>query len=114
MSTFALNKIKAIDQKIVTLKEQQGKLQQSLELKIINLLKAEKALSWDFEILYGAIYELTQRLQNAILHNSDLAHCDALEITKWQQLGAERLGKIKNKTAIPKATNKKSANAQVT
>lgn len=67
MPTLALQKIKNITQKIVKLKHTQEKLQQQIELKIISLLKSEKAFAIDFAILYGAIYELTQKLKKMIV-----------------------------------------------
>ena len=48
MPTLALQKIRNIAQKIVDLKHTQEKLQQQIELKIIGLLKTEKAFAIDF------------------------------------------------------------------
>ena len=91
MPTLTLQKIKEIDQKIAELKQAQEKLQQHLELKIISLLKTEKAFAVDFEILYGAIYELTQKLKHDNTHNIDSANPHTVEMANWQQLGISLL-----------------------
>ena len=108
MSTAALKKIRDIDQKIVSLKHQQEKLQQNIELKIVSLLKMEKAFSCDFETLYGAVYELTQKLKNDNSNNRNSDNYSSAEIAKWRQLGAERLSKKNNRDAKIK---EKSTNA---
>ena len=108
MPTLTLQKIKDIDQKITELKQAQEKLQQHLELKIISLLKTEKAFAVDFEILYGAIYELTQKLQYDSVNNLDSANPHAAEIANWQQLGLARLNKGNGKSGSKdKKTNSK-------
>ena len=108
MPTLTLQKIKDIDHKITELKQQQEKLQQHLELKIISLLKTEKAFGVDFEILYGAIYELTQKLKHDNIHNLDSANPCAAEIANWQQLGLTRLNKGNGKSGgSAKKTNSK-------
>ena len=92
-----LQKIKDLEKKINDLKQQQEKLKQHLEVKIISLLKKEKAFAGDFEILYGAIYELAQKLKhgNSNHHNSD----NSSEMAKWRTLGIKYLGK--NQTSKP-------------
>ena len=100
MPTLTLQKIKDIDQKIAELKQSQEKLQQHLESKIISLLKTEKAFAVDFEILYGAIYELTQKLKHDNIHNLDSANPHAVEIANWQQLGVSLLQKQRKKYKI--------------
>ncbi len=97
MPTLTLQKIKNIDQKISELKQQQEKLQQHLELKIISLLKMEKAFTADFEILYGAIYELTQKFKNDNSHNLNSDYFHSSEMANWQQLGISLLQKGKEK-----------------
>ena len=97
MPTLTLQKIKDIDQKITELKQQQEKLQQQIELKIIALLKTEKVFAVDFEILYGAIYELTQKLKNDSSDNLNPNHPHSPEIAKWRNLGISLLQKGKEK-----------------
>lgn len=97
MPTLALQKIRNIAQKIVDLKHTQEKLQQQIELKIISLLKAEKAFAIDFAILYGAIYELTQKLKNDSFHNLDSDHPYSVEIANWRHLGINLLQKSQAK-----------------
>ncbi len=114
MPTLTLQKIKNIDQKITELKQQQEKLQQHLELKIIGLLKTEKAFAVDFEILYGAIYELTQKLKHDNIHNLDSANPHAFEMANWRQLGVSLLQKnkeknTKSKTKLMKLVSEKIA-----
>ena len=108
MSTSVLKKIQDIDQKIVSLKNQQDKLQQQIELKIVSLLKSEKAFACDFETLYGAVYELTQKLKNDHSNNRNSDNYSSVEIAKWRQLGAERLSKTNNRNIKVK---EKAANA---
>ena len=102
MPTLTLQKIKNIDQKISELKQQQEKLQQHLELKIISLLKTEKAFAVDFEILYGAIYELTQKLKNDSSDNIDPNHPHSPEMANWRKLGISLLQKSKEKNTNAK------------
>jgi hypothetical protein len=89
-----MQKIKDLETKINALKQQQEKLKQHLELKIISLLKREKAFTGDFETLYGAIYELAQKLKhdNSNHHNTD----NSSEMAKWRKLGIKHLEKNKN------------------
>ncbi|MEI6627790.1 MAG: hypothetical protein WCN27_00040, partial [Alphaproteobacteria bacterium] len=94
---MTLQKIKDIAQRITELKQQQEKLQQQIELKIIALLKTEKAFAVDFEILYGAIYELTQKLKNDSYDNIDPNHPHSPEIARWRNLGISLLQKSKEK-----------------
>ena len=108
MPTLTLQKIKNIDQKITELKQQQEKLQQHLELKIIGLLKTEKAFAVDFEILYGAIYELTQRFKNDNSNNPDPDHPHIVEMANWRQLGVSLLQKDKEKNTKSKTKPAKS------
>lgn len=98
---LVLQKIKNIDQKISELKQQQEKLQQQIELKIITLLKTEKAFAIDFEILYGAIYELTQKLKNDSSNNLDHDHLHSSQMANWKHLGLNLLQK-KETNAKPK------------
>ena len=108
MPTLTLQKIKEIDQKITELKQTQEKLQQHLESKIISLLKTEKAFAIDFEILYGAIYELTQKLKHENINNLNSANPCAIEIANWRQLGLARLNKGNGKSVgSGKKTNSK-------
>ena len=107
MPTLTLQKIKNIDQKISELKQQQEKLQQHLELKIISLLKTEKAFTADFEILYGAIYELTKKLKNDSSSNIDPNHPHSPETVNWQKLGISLLQKGKEKE------KRKNTNAKI-
>lgn len=100
---LVLQKIKNIDQKISELKQQQEKLQQQIELKIINLLKTEKAFVIDFAILYGAIYDLTQKLKNDSSDNLDPDHLHSSQMANWQQLG---LNLLKKKETSASATAK--------
>lgn len=103
MPTLALQKIKNITQKIVKLKHTQEKLQQQIELKIISLLKSEKAFAIDFVILYGAIYELTQKLKkNDSFHDNDSDYPRTSEMANWQQLGINRLQKSQAKNTEKK------------
>lgn len=95
MTSLVLRKIKNIDQKILDLKQQQEKLQHDLELKIIKLLKIENAFTVDFEILYGAIYELTQKLKSDHFNTSNPDNLHSQAIAKWRHLGVERLRKQK-------------------
>lgn len=97
MSASVLKKIQDIGQKIVSLKAEQEKLQQQIELKIISLLKSEKAFFHDFETLYGAVYEITQKLKDADSSKRNSDNSSVTEIAKWRQLGVERLAKIKNR-----------------
>ena len=76
------------------------------ELKIISLLKTEKAFKVDFETLYGAIYELTQKIQYDNTHNLDSANTHAAEIANWRQLGLTRLNKGKGKGRKKKTNSK--------
>ena len=107
MPTLTLQKIKDIDQKITELKQAQEKLQQHLESKIISLLKTEKAFAVDFEILYGAIYELTQKLKHANIHNLDSTNPRAIEMANWRQLGVSCLQKNKDKNTKSKTKSVK-------
>ena len=113
MPTLALQKIREIDQKIVDLKHAKEKLQQQIELKIISLLKTEKAFATDFEILYGAIYELTQKLKNDSFHNLDPDHPSAPEIANWRQLGISRLQKSKGKNTNSKTNSATSTSGKI-
>lgn len=103
---LVLQKIKNIDQKISELKQQQEKLQQQIELKIITLLKTEKAFSVDFEILYGAIYELAQKLKNDSSDNLDPDHLHSSQMANWRQIGLNLLQK-KETSASGKNINSK-------
>ena len=103
MPTLALQKIRDIDQKIIDLKHTQEKLQQQIELKIISLLKSEKAFAIDFAILYGAIYELTQKLKkNDNSDNLDPDHPHTVEIANWRHLGINILQKSQAKNTEKK------------
>ncbi|MDQ5883796.1 MAG: hypothetical protein QG556_133 [Pseudomonadota bacterium] len=115
MPTMTLQKIKDIDQKIAKLKYVQEKLQQHLELKIISLLKTEKAFAVDFEILYGAIYELTQKLKNDNFNNIDSNHLHTHEMANWRQLGISLLqkGKEKEKNTNAKTKSSKSISEKI-
>ena len=104
---LVLQKIKDIDKKIFELKQQQEKLQQQIELKIINLLKNEKVFAIDFAILYGAIYELTQKLKNDSSDNSDSDHLHSSQMANWQQVGLNLLQK-KEANAKPKTHHSKA------
>ena len=108
MPTLTLQKIKDIDQKITELKQAQEKLQQHLESKIISLLKTEKAFAVDFEILYGAIYEITQKLKHENIHNLDSTNPRAIEMANWRQLGVSCLQKNKDKNTKSKTKSVKS------
>ena len=94
MSEHALKKINAIDKKIELLRQQQIKLTANIETKIIDLLKKEKAFYCDFEILYGAIYELAKKLKN--LDSQNFNDSVNIEIAKWKKSGAELLTKSKS------------------
>ncbi len=103
MPTLTLQKIRNITQKIVDLKHTQEKLQQQVELKIISLLKAEKVFAIDFVILYGAIYELTQKLKkNDSFDNLDPDHPHSVEIANWRHLGINLLQKSQAKNTEKK------------
>ena len=102
---LVLQKIKNIDQKISELKQLQEKLQQQIELKIINLLKNEKAFAIDFEILYGAIYDLTQKLKNDSSNNLNPDYLHSSQMANWQQLG---LNLLKKKETSATARNGKA------
>lgn len=107
-----LQKIKDIDQKISELKQQQERLQQQIELKIINLLKTEKAFNIDFAILYGAMYELSQQLKNG--GSSD--HLFASQMKNWQQIGLSLLQKKETGVKIRSSKQKtriKTSDAKV-
>jgi hypothetical protein len=93
-------RIIAIHKKIESLKQQEEKLNKKLETRLITLLKNEKAFDCDFEILYGAIYELTQKLQNIDSHNLTNENDDFrnIEMVEWKKLGAELLTKKKKQT----------------
>ena len=110
---LVLQKIKNIDQKISELKQQQEKLQQQIELKIITLLKTEKAFSVDFEILYGAIYELAQKLKNDSSDNLDPDHLHSSQMANWKQIGFNLLKK-KETGATAKNVNAKIKNPPTT
>ena len=112
MPTLALQKIKNITQKIVELKYTQEKLQQQIELKIISLLKSEKTFAIDFAILYGAIYELTQKLKNDSSDNIDPNHLHTPEMANWRKLGISLLQKGKEK-GKGKNTNSKTKSAKL-
>ena len=77
-------------------------------VKIISLLKTEKAFAVDFETLYGAIYELTQKLKNDNIHNLDSANPHAIEMANWRQLGVSCLQKNKDKNTKSKTKSVKS------
>ena len=115
MPTMTLQKIKDIDQKIAKLKYVQEKLQQHLELKIISLLKTEKAFAVDFEILYGAIYELTQKLKNDNFYNTNPDDSYSAEMANWRQLGISLLqkGKEKEKNTNAKTKSSKSISEKI-
>jgi hypothetical protein len=113
MPTLALQKIRKIDQKIINLRHTQEKFQQQIELKIISLLKTEKAFATDFEILYGAIYELTQKLKNDSFHHIDTNHHSAPEIANWRQLGISRLQKSKGKNTNSKTNSATSVSRKI-
>ncbi len=91
-----LQKIKDLEKKINDLKHQQEKLKQHLEVKIINLLKKEKAFAGDFETLYGAIYELAQKLKHDNSNHHNLDNSSTAEMAKWRKLGIKHLEKNKN------------------
>jgi len=107
MTKQTLQKISVIHKKIELLKQQQTKLTAKLELKIIALLKNAEAFENDFEILYGAIYELTQKLNHAHLHNSNSDHPSSIEMANWRLLGAKRLGENRDKAVATKVKTDK-------
>lgn len=59
-----IEQLEKLNQKINKLKQQQQKVQQSFEVKITNLLKKKNAFHHDFNILYGAILDVCQKLND--------------------------------------------------
>ena len=76
-------KISKLDEKIDILKRQQSTLHRRLEAQIIDMMKSHKAFHVEFSILYGALDELMQKLQNS----------DTTTLEIWQRKGLERLTK---------------------
>lgn len=89
-----LQKIEKINQQIEKLKQQQQKVQKTFEAKIANLLKKEKAYTHDFNILYGAILDVSQKLNDS-KNNQE-------QISNWEKIGSSALVK-KQKSEIPQS-----------
>ena len=82
-----IEKIEKINQQIDKLKQQQKNVQKTFESKITNLLKREKAYNHNFTILYGAILDICQKL-NDQKNNKD-------QISHWEKIGNAALDKKK-------------------
>lgn len=80
-----IEKIQKINQKIEKLKIQQQNVQKIFENKITMLLKKEKAYHHDFNVLYGGILDLCQKLNNPKNNESN--------IQQFQKIGKMALDK---------------------
>lgn len=80
-----IERIEKINEKILKLKQLQQNVQKTFESKITNLLKREKIYNHDFTILYGAILDTCQKL-NDQQNNID-------QISSWEKIGTMALEK---------------------
>jgi hypothetical protein len=98
-----IEKIEKINQQIDKLKQQQKNVQKTFESKITNLLKREKAFNYDFNVLYGGILELCQKLSDPKNHETD--------IKKFQKLGELALDKKQKNEKKENTKNKNDENS---
>lgn len=82
-----IEQLEKLNQKINKLKMQQQKVQKTFEEKITNLLKKKNAFHHDFNILYGAILDICEKL-NDQKNNKD-------QIKHWEKIGMMSLDKKK-------------------
>jgi hypothetical protein len=81
MSKQQNSKLQKIDEQINSLKLKQEKIHHQLGEKIVKFLINKKAFEVDFNILYGAVIELTQKIKNA----------DKNEIENWKNIAKDTL-----------------------
>ncbi|CAO5673887.1 MAG: hypothetical protein CNLJKLNK_01374 [Holosporales bacterium] len=86
-----IEQLEKLNQKINKLKMQQQKVQKTFEEKITNLLKKKNAFHHDFNILYGAILDICEKL-NDQQNNKD-------QISVYQEKGTLALSKKKKNDA---------------
>lgn len=96
-----LDKIEQIKNKIEKLKHQQEKIQISFEEKIISCLRKEKAFTHNFDVLYGAIIDITQKLND---EKNNINH-----IENWKKLGQKSLNKKNKSVEMNKEKEQKNA-----
>lgn len=82
-----IEKIEKINQQIEKLKRRQQTVQKTFESKIINLLKREKAFNYDFTILYGAVLDICEKLNDSKNNKKQIEH--------WKTIGNSSLEKKK-------------------
>lgn len=59
-----IDRIEELNQKINKLKQQQKNVQKTFETKIITLLKKENMFHYDFNVLYGAVLDICEKIKN--------------------------------------------------
>lgn len=74
-------KLQKLNEKISELKQQQEKMHHQLGEQIIKLLISKNAFEVDFNVLYGAIIEVTEKIN----------HASDEEIKKWQKIAADTI-----------------------
>ncbi|CAO4848094.1 MAG: hypothetical protein FADNKDHG_01526 [Holosporales bacterium] len=77
--------LEKLNQKINKLKMQQQKVQKTFEEKITNLLKKKNAFHHNFNILYGAILDICEKLNDQKNHEDEISH--------WKKIGTTALEK---------------------
>lgn len=82
-----IERIEKINQQILKLKLQQQNVQKTFESKITTLLKKEKVYNHDFTILYGAILDICEKLNDQQNNKEQLSH--------WEKMGSSALEKKK-------------------
>lgn len=93
--------LQKLNDKINQLKQQQEKIHHQLGEKIIKLLISKNAFEVDFNVLYGAIIEVTQKINNA----SDE------EIKNWKMIAADTINFRKSASSfLQDSSNKKENN----
>ena len=86
-----IEKIQKINQKIEKLKLQQQNVQKTFETKITALLKKEKAYHHDFNVLYGAILDVCEKIND---------HNNTDQISAFHEKGNLALSKKNKKESI--------------
>lgn len=82
-----IERIEKINQQILKLKQQQQNVQKTFESKITALLKKEKVYAHDFTLLYGAVLDICQKLNDQENNNA--------QILTWEKIGSSALEKKK-------------------
>lgn len=89
-----IERIEKLNQKINKLKQQQKNVQKTFETKIITLLKKENMFHHDFNILYGAILDICEKIKNPDHNKTSI---DSF-LEKGQSALSKKKRESKNKT----------------